>query len=213
MPKKIEISHRTIIFIAVFTAALWLLFQIREILLALFVSLILMSALNPSVKKLEEIKIPRWLAILIIYIIALVVVVFAIGGLIPPLIDQTTTLINQVPQYFEKFRVFGIDEKVIASQFSQFTAIPANIIKFIFGLFSDILALLGIAVITFYLLMERKNLDHYLSLLFGSEREKEINAVIDKIEVRLGSWVRSELLLMTFVGLLSYLGFRLIGLS
>ncbi|MCL5090768.1 MAG: AI-2E family transporter, partial [Patescibacteria group bacterium] len=41
----------------------------------------------------------------------------------------------------------------------------------------------------------------------------EINAVIDKIEVRLGSWVRSELLLMTFVGLLSYLGFRLIGLS
>ena len=213
MPKKIEISHKTIIFTILFLVFLWLIFQIRQILLILFVSLILMSALNPSVKKLEKIKIPRWLSILIIYIVVMTILGVAIGGVIPPLIEQTTTLIEHIPEFFQQFKILGIDEKMLTSQLSTFTAIPANIIKFIFGLFSNIVAILALGVISFYLLMERKNLDQYLAILFGEDKEKEIEKVINKIEDRLGGWVRGQLLLMLIVGLLNYLGFRIIGID
>ena len=54
MPKKVEISHRTIIFTAMFVLFLWFIFQIRDVLLIVFVSLILMSALNPAVDQLEK---------------------------------------------------------------------------------------------------------------------------------------------------------------
>lgn len=213
MPRKIEISHRTVIFIALFSLFLWFLFLIRSVLLMLFISLILMSALNPSVRRLEEYKIPRWLAILIIYIIVLAVFVFGISGIIPPLVEQTSSLINSIPDFFQQFKVLGVDEKVIASQFSQFASIPTNVIKFLFGVFSNLLTILAIGLITFYLLLERKNLDRYLTVLFGEDKEKEIEAVIDKIELKLGGWVRGQLFLMTFVGLLNYLGFRIIGVS
>jgi len=213
MPKKIEISHRTIIFIALFGLFLWFLFLIRSVLLILFIALILMSALNPSVRWLEKYKIPRWLAILIIYIIALAIFVFGISGIIPPLVEQTTNLINSIPEFFHQFKVLGIDEKVIASQFSQFASIPSNLIRFLINVFSNILTILAIGLITFYLLLERKNLDRYLTVLFGEDKEKEIEAIIDKIELRLGGWVRGQLFLMTFVGLLNYIGFRLIGIS
>lgn len=179
----------------------------------LFISLILMSALNPSVKKLEQLRIPRWLAILMIYLLILAVVVLAIGGIIPPLIDQTSTLINQIPFILEKFKVLGVDEKLIASQISQFTTIPANILKFIFNVFSNVVTILGLIVITFYMLMERGNLDKYLVLLFGEDKEKEVKAIIDQIEYRLGGWVRGELALMSFVGVLSYIGYRIVGLE
>jgi predicted PurR-regulated permease PerM len=213
MPKKIEISHRTIIFIAVFIIFLWFLYLIRSILLGLFVSLILMSALNPSVKRLEKLRMPRWVAILILYIIVLAIIVIAIGGVIPPLIEQTSNLINNIPNFFTQFKVLGIDEKLIASQFSQFASIPTNILRFLIGFFSNLVAILGLAVITFYLLLERQNLDKYLTVLFGEDKQKDIEKVIDQIENRLGGWVRGTLLLMTFVGILSYIGYRIIGIN
>ena len=58
MTKKVEISHRTIIFTVFFLLGLWFLFEIRQIILALFVSLILMSAFNPSVNRLEKWRFP-----------------------------------------------------------------------------------------------------------------------------------------------------------
>ncbi len=68
MLRKIEVSHRTIIFTVLFLLSLWFIFQIRGILLMLFVSLILMSALNPAVDRLQKWRFPRALAIIVIYI-------------------------------------------------------------------------------------------------------------------------------------------------
>ena len=213
MPKKIEISYRTIIFIAVFGLFLWFLYLVRSVLLGLFVSLILMSALNPLVERLEKLRMPRWLAILIIYIIILAIIVVAVGGVIPPLIEQTSTLIANIPDFFMQFKVLGIDEKLIASQLSQFAAIPANIFRFLIGVFSNLVGILGIVVISFYLLLERQNLDKYLTVLFGEDKQKDIGKIISQIEVRLGGWVRGTLVLMTFVGVLNYIGYRIIGIS
>lgn len=212
MAKKIEISHRTIIFVAVFVAAIWLLFQIRQVLLGLFIAVILMSAINPSVKRLESFKLPRWLSILIIYLIVLAFLGVGIGAIIPPLIDQTSNLIGQIPDFFRQFSFFGIDEKIISSQFSQLTSVPANIIKFLVGVFSNIVEIFALSVITFYLLLERKNIDHYIASLVGDDKEKEIERVVDKIENRLGNWIRGQLLLMLIVGVLNYIGFTIIGI-
>ncbi|HUW24408.1 MAG TPA: AI-2E family transporter [Patescibacteria group bacterium] len=212
MPRKIEISYRTIVFTTIFVAFIWLLFQIRSIILALFIALILMSALNPSVKRLEQLRFPRWLAILLTYFAILAILAFGVGGIVPPLVEQTSSLINQLPNFFRQFQFLGIDEKMIATQLTQFSTIPANLIKFIFSLFSNLVGVLALGVITFYLLMERQNLDYYLKLLFGEGNESKVQKVIDKIEVRLGGWVRGEIVLMTFVGILTYIGFRLIGL-
>lgn len=213
MPEKIEISHRTVVFIAVFGICLWLLFQIRQIILAVFISLILMSSLNPSVKKLESWKIPRWLAITIIYLVVLLFFGFAIGGLVPPLLDQTSALINRIPELFQQFEFLGINDEIIASQFSVLTSVPANIFKFIAGIFSNIVAIFALAVITFYMLLERKNLDSHLTVLFGEDKEKQIEKVIDTIENRLGNWTRGQLLLMLIMGVLNYIGFRIVGIN
>lgn len=213
MTKKIEISTKTIIFITVFVAVIWFIFQIKDILLGLFIALILMSCINPAVRKLERFKLPRWLAILFIYIFVILIIGLSLGWLVPPLIEQTTIFINNIPAFFQQFKIFGIDEKLIASQFAQFSSIPINLVKFLFDIFSNIAAIIALGVITFYLLLERKNLDRYLSLVLGVEKEKKIEIIINLIETRLGNWVRGELLLMMFVGTISYLGFLVIGID
>jgi len=213
MPTKIEISFKNLIYLIVGVICLWVLYQLRQIVFALLISLIFMSALNPSVKKMESKKIPRWLAILIIYLVIIFVLVGSLWGILPRLIEQTSNLINKIPEFFSQFKILGIDEKTITNQLSQLTSLPANIIKFTTGVFSNVLQVFTLAVFTYYLLLERKNLDRYLAEIIGEEREKKLEKIIDKVEEKLGGWVRGELLLMLAVGLLNYVGFLIIGIE
>jgi len=68
-PAKIEISHKTITFTVFFLLFLVFLYQIRGVLLLLFIAIIFMSALSPIVDKFQKLKIPRGLAVLFLYIL------------------------------------------------------------------------------------------------------------------------------------------------
>jgi len=89
MPKKIEISHRTIIFTVLFLLTLWFLYFIKDIIFAIFVSILVMSIFNPLVTRLTNWKIPRFIAVLVTYILILGVFGFSIAWIIPPLVEQT----------------------------------------------------------------------------------------------------------------------------
>ena len=176
MPRKVEISHRTIIFTVFFLIGLWLLYQIQQIILAFFVAVILMSALNPLVDKMERKYFPRILAILLLYVLILGVFGLMVASVVPPLVEQTSILINRIPIYVQQFEVPGIDPNLFVSQIPKLAEIPANILKFSLGFFSNLVAVLAILIITFYLLLERKNLKHHLLILFGEDQEEKAEA-------------------------------------
>lgn len=213
MPKKVEISHRTIVFTVFFLILLWLLFQIRQILIALFVSVILMAALNPLIDRLERFKLPRVLAILLIYIFIFGLFGIVLAGVIPPLVDQTRTLISRLPEYSQSLGLPEIDQNVIESQISQLGSLPANILKITVSVFSNLVAVFTLMVITFYLLLERKNLDRYLLVLFGPDGEEKAENFVNEVERKLGGWVRAQVTLMVIIGAMSYLGLRLLGID
>ena len=62
--KKIEISYKTIIFTALFLIGLFVLWQIRALIILMFISFIFMEVLNPAIVRMEKYKIPRPLGIL-----------------------------------------------------------------------------------------------------------------------------------------------------
>jgi predicted PurR-regulated permease PerM len=213
MPRKIEISHRTIIFTVFFLIGLWLLFQIRQIILGLFVGVILMSALNPIVDRMEKKYFPRALAILLLYGLILGGISLIIASVIPPLVEQTSFLVSRIPLYAQKLGILGIDPSLVISQMPKLADIPANILKLSLGVFSNIIGVLALLVITFYLLLERKNLQQHLVFLFGEGQEKKAEDFINKAEKRLGDWVRGEAILMTIIAIMTYVGLRFLGLE
>lgn len=214
MPRKIEISHRTIIFTAVFGLLLWFIFQIRDILLMLFVSLILTSALNPVVDRLQKLRLPRGLAILLIYLVAWAVFGLAVAGVVPPLVEQTRRLIYRLPAALAQIELFGTNQQEITRQMlAQIGALPENLLKLTLGIFSNLLAVLTTLVVTFYLLWERKHLDKYLAALLGGAPPSKVSKIINGLERRLGGWVRGELILMVVVGALTYVGLVILGVD
>lgn len=217
MPKTIEISHRTIIFTVLFLVFLLFLFQIRYILLIFFIGMIISAALNPLVEKLGRWRIPRVLAVVVIYVLIFVFLGLVLAGVIPPLISQTSTFITRFPDYSRSLGFWSIDENMVNVQIDQFLsrlgAISVDIFKLTLGVFGNFINLFTVIFVSFYMLLEHKNLDKYLLRLFGSANNRKVEEIINKVERRMGEWVRAEVTLMLIVGIMSYVGLRLLGID
>ncbi len=211
MIRKIEISHRTIVFTVLFLISLVLLYQIRGIIFNTFIALLIMAILNPLVTKLSKLGIPRALSILVTYILVIGIFVVAIAGVLPLLIDQTTSFLTSAPSYFANLGVSAIVAEQVETQLlAQITQLPGEAVRVGVSVFSNVITVLFVLAFAFYLLLARDRLDDQLSFFFGEERRKEIAKVIDLLEERLGGWARGELALMAMIGIASFIGLTIL---
>jgi len=214
--QKIEISYKTIVYTILSIVGLFILWQLKSILGLVFFCVIFMEVLNPSINFLQKYKIPRPLAIIIIYLLIIAIFSSAIVGFIPILIDQTVGFIKALPNILNDVQsvgILGLPPVDISSQFRLLENLPGNITKTIFSFFSNFVTGLLVMVITFYMLMERKNFSKYAAKIFGKKGEEKTNELMDNLEKRLGFWIRSQLFLMLIVGILSYVAYLVIGLN
>lgn len=203
MTQKIDVSHKTIIFITIFLLSLWVLYQIKDLILILFVALILMSALTPIVNFLTKMKLPKALAILLTYIVLLTIFIFTLTVSFTPLINETTHLVLTItPAVAELLRVGQFDTSILQSEVSKFSG---NILTFTKAIFDNIVTLIFLFVFTFYLLLEKTSLEKHTAALFGRQ-ETRVAKILKEIEEKLGNWLRGQLLLSIIIGSLVYIG-------
>lgn len=207
MTRKIDISHKTVVFIAVFLLALWITYLIRDLIIILFVSVILMSAIAPLVSFFMKLKLPKPLGILVSYIIIIGALVGIFASFLPPLIEQSNRLITILPNLLvDQLNLTNFDQSVLQT---QFTEVSKNILSVTVDIFNIIVTVIFLLVITFYLLLDRENLESRVANLFVG-RENRIKGLIQRIEYKLGAWVRGQLALSLIIGVLSYIGLTLL---
>jgi predicted PurR-regulated permease PerM len=210
---KIEISHKTIIFVVVLLVALKFLTIVSDVLVTCFLSLLIMAILNPLVTNLARYKIPRPLSVIVVYIIAIAVMSVSLGALVPPLVSQSTSFVTYLPKYIDNLGLPDLySEQVIQALISQLGTIPAKAAQFTLSVFSNLLEVITILVFAFYLLMMREHLDEHLAPFFNEGRKQQIDKIIDILESRLGGWARGQILLMFVVGLVTYVGLLILGI-
>lgn len=213
LPRKIEVSHRTIIFTVAFLILLWFVYFIKDIILEFFVALLIMAILNPSVSRLSRFKIPRGVSILLVYLLFFGLIGFVFAGLLPPLIDQTRSFVNGLPKYLGSLGIVpSLSEQVIQETLSRLGELPRELAKFAASVFSNVIGVLRVLFFAFYLLLARDKLDDQLGFIFGEKRKKEVGMLVDKLETRFGGWARGQISLMILIGLATYLGLTLLGI-
>ncbi len=212
MPRKIEISHKTIIFTFLLIGGIWFVWLIRDIVLLLFVALLVMVILNPLVRKLSKYKIPRAISVLIVYLLFFGLVVFSIAELIPVLVEQTRTFSSVLPIYINNLHISSaLNEQISTQILSRLGDLPRSILGVGLGIVSNIVTLLTVLTFAFYLLMARNKIDDQLTHFLGEKRANDIAAFIDELENKLGGWARGEIILMVTVGFFNYAGFQVLG--
>lgn len=209
MPQKIDISHRTIIFIAILVLSLWIIYLIRDLLVILFVAIILMSALSPLVNFFVKLKLPKSLSIALTYIIIIGFLVVSVTAILQPLVEESTRLIVTLPEVVGSlFNIANIDKSLLQS---ELTAFSKNVFSILSNTANLLLAIIFLLVLTFYLLMERENLEARFASLFR-DKEGRVKEKLKAIEEKLGAWLRGQLFLSVVIGLLSYIGLFLLNI-
>lgn len=205
---KIELTHRTIFFILGVLAGLWLLVTIKDIIIAFFISALISTSVHPLVKSLQKRGIPKALSAGILLLVIFFVITLLVASVTPLFVGQVNMLVTRLPKLLEPFSI-QLNGKDLATQIAP---ISGNLLKVALNTFSGSIFIMTTIFISFYMIIERDNLEDYLKIFLKS-KATHINNVVNKIETRLGHWVRGQLLLMIIVGVMTYIGLLLIGVD
>ncbi len=192
---KVEISHKTIIFTVLFLLGLWFLVLVKEIIILIIVAILLLAALLRPVEWLVSKKIPRVLAVILVYAVVIAFLALSIRIIIPPLIEQSVEFANRFPQIlasvngFLNFHQIPINN-LSGTLASSFQNLAGNIIKIGTTVFSSLFLIITIFVMTFYLLLDWRKFVLLFASPFSGKQEKKVINIISKVEVGLGRWVR-----------------------
>lgn len=209
MPRKIDISHKTIFFIAIFVLGLWVTYLILDLLLLLFVAIILTSALAPVVSFFMKFRFPKPLAIVFAYLIMFTVIGAIAAGLVPPLVEQSGRLLNVLPpKLAEVFKIEDVDLSTLQSDLRNFSG---NLYSVVVTIFNNFLTIIFLLVITFYMLLERDDLKKRAAALFIN-KETRVKTLIEKIEDKLGAWFIGQLMLSIIIGVITYIGLFILSI-
>ena len=211
--QKIEITPRTLLTTIFYLLGLWFIYQIRGIIILLFMAFILMTAVGPLVRAAAKIKLPPMVVFFVLFLALIGMLTTLVVSLVPAIVAETAGLIQNLPKFLASLSdrwSIVLSPSIFTSQFGD---VPTNLLKIAAGTFGNIVTIFALFFMTYYLYIERKNLPHFLHYFVAQkDNEKRIEEVVAEIEKRVGDWVRGELLLMIIIGVMSFVGLTLLGI-
>ncbi len=206
-----SLSFQTIALFILFPLALFFIWSIRDIIFSLLIGFILMSALRPGVKRLIDVGVPHYVAVILVYLLFIFIVTLLISLIIPPIIFETTGLIANLPLIVER----------ISPQMSKFfdlehlssyvPNVTDNVVSLISGIFSNTVFVVSTLFFGLYLLLDEELLGTVVHRYAPKDRARRIVALLRTAEQRMSSWFWGEVTLMTLVGIFTFIGLNIIG--
>lgn len=204
-----------VIFALFIVAFGWILLQLKDILISLFVSYILAAALVPGVKTLRKWGVPKLLAVLLAYFGVLFLLIVLIFPLVPFLAEQIESLFNKFPTYLnESARSLGlnINARQLQTYLTQeIDTISSNAFFVTSQIFGGLFSVLTIFIVSFYLLLDHDRFKKWLASFFEKESRIKVLETFTEVDEKLGAWVRGQLVLCFFIGFISYIALSLLG--
>ncbi len=203
-----------VIFAALVLVFLW---QVREIVVLLLLSIILASALEPLVDYLKAHRIPRSVSVLAVYIFILGLVGFAFYSIIPLFVEQSKNLIVRLPDIFNSFNArfgayvnLGSPTDLFGQFLSGLAGDSGSIVSSTFGIFSTLIAAIAVLVISFYLVAEQDGMKRFVSSFVLPSHHDFTANLLHKIQRRMGLWVLGQLIASVVMFLITWAGLSLL---
>jgi predicted PurR-regulated permease PerM len=197
-----------------------------RVLLLVFFAVLLASALGPLVDWLRtSLPIGRGVSILLVYV-AFFVAVAAIGFvLVPVAVIQAGQMMDQVPAVLDRVEAWStglqptalatsVDALVSAARAALSGLSPGTgqVVSAGLGLADVTISAVTVLALVFFWMTERQRLQRFTLSFLPPDRRGGVREAWNIVEVRLGAWVRGQLLLMLALGLMTGVAYSAMGL-
>jgi predicted PurR-regulated permease PerM len=209
-----------------FAVSLYILWQIRHILLLVFAAVVFAIVLNRVVRSLQRVGVKRGMAIAltVIFLLGILFVLFALIG--PSFAEQLEQLGNLVPTTLESLQNWfnslstQLPERLInVRSFSDFIPrlepLITRLLDNTYTWFSDLLAIiLNLLLVLVLIIMLVANPAPYrrgLILLFPAFYRRRAYEILSECESTLVSWMSATLIDMAAIAVVSFIGLLILG--
>ena len=225
--QTIEISTKTIFIVIATLVGIYFFLKIAFVFVLIFLSFILMSAIDPLVVWFEKRKLPRGISVIFSMLIIIIIVGFFFYITISPItnqIDQIVAAFGTIPQKLAHIfpfiksnstvKIGGFNlYKYIFNNFHNFVLSGAlNVSQTTINVITFIAYIVFILVMSIYMLIYK---EHFYSttLTFIPKQERQrIDHILRRVELQLGRWLRGQLLISLFVGILFWIYLTILGI-
>ena len=202
----------------------------------LFAALFLALAMNPAVDRVESLRVrghrifPRWLAILVVYVLVLALFVFLILQVVPPIIREFEHLGSKVPGYVHDFRQWANQNQqfqelnhkynITLTLSQQASTIPSklggaasDVQTITVSILEHLLAAITILALTFFLLLDGRQQGERMLSRMQPENATRWRRIATRIAGVVKSYVSVNLLLAIAAGVFTWLSLELLGVD
>jgi predicted PurR-regulated permease PerM len=218
--------------LVVLLISLYILWQIRKLLLLLFAAVVFATALNRLVRWLHRKGMRRSLALLITLGLTLLVSILFFFLIVPPFVEQFQKLIELVPNVFQRMleELEGFEQTLkdtlpqplppppnIAELLAQLQPLGTEILKRSVEFFSNSLNIaiqtLLVFILTLMFLADPQGYRSAAIKLFPSFYRRRADAILSECEVGLASWMEGIFISSTSIAILSGLGLAILRID
>jgi predicted PurR-regulated permease PerM len=206
--------------------ALW---EARGALMLVYVSALIAMGFSPLVRFIERPRtprgarlVPRWLAILVIYL-AIVGVIVLFGLLIvPPLISQASSLWERAPSEFNKLQAWLRDHHLLTRSITLEQAVEnapsgtganavGTMLVAISTLIGGIFGIITVLILSFYFLIEAQSMFEYLIRFVPAGQRSEVSNAARQAVTKVSAWLRAQFVLAGVMGTFAAVGLGLMN--
>lgn len=215
---------RAIVVLAL-TYAVWVL---RGLVLLVLTAIVIASAIEPGVAYLHKRRIPRVLAVLLMYLTVFGSFFAVLYFFIPPILADAEGLFTQIPQYLDSLNFpvsslpsIGSDSSITGEaqsaistllNFRQiFSGSSEGAFRLLSGIFGGIFAFGLVVVLSFYFAMQETGVEDFLRLVTPEEKEEYVVSLWLRAKAKIGLWMQGQVLSSLIGGVLSYLVLVILG--
>jgi predicted PurR-regulated permease PerM len=200
----------------------------------IIISGFLFFMLNPLVQRLHKWKVPKVVAILLIYAAVIGVVVLAVGNLVPMISKQIAALVNDMPTYVEKTEAFFnrmsetqefkwiatqdyVTQEEIIKRIAEYAnTLPNRITSSITGILGVVtniaITIVTVPFLLFYMMKDGDKFPSAIARFFPAAYREEGIKTLKETANTLSSYIQGQITVALFVGTLSLIGYLIIDL-
>ena len=227
-----EFTRRMVLTVLTVVAAAILvvtLYAVRDALMIIYVSALIAMGFSPLVRFIERPnsakrrrRMPRPLAILLIYLTVIGAFVVVSLLVVPPLVEQATTLWSELPQHFNRFQQFLIRYKLLTHSMTLQEAVesaPAGasgnaVNTVLVAMWSVIGGLFGVIttlILTFYLLVEAETIFRFVRRFVPAPQRAHFASASRDAVIKVSAWLGAQFILAGVMGTFAASGLWLMG--
>lgn len=195
----------------------------RHVLLLIYISSLFAIGFSPVVRLLElRSRVPRWLAILVLYLVFLGVLALALRLVFPPLVEQAKGLWRAAPEMFDSAQNYLLDKGILGHRFTMREAVEnapgvgggaaGAVAGAAIGIAGGLFGFLTILILTFYLLLEASALRRVFLRLFPTTHRTQIAEAANQVTSKVSAWLNGQLVLAGTIGTTSAIGLWILGI-